>query len=82
MPVVSSNISSLPEVLGKAALLINPFNTAEISEAMEIALADEAVRVRLSALSKEQALKFSWAKTAQEYLELFKELHEENNDKK
>ena len=82
LPTVSSNVSSLPEVLGRAALLIDPFNIAEISEAMEIALTDEVIRARLITLGKEQALKFSWAKTAQEYLELFQELHEENNDKK
>ncbi len=82
LPTVSSNVSSLPEVLGKAALLIDPFNVAEISEAMEIALTDELIRARLIALGKEQVLKFSWKKTAQEYLELFKELHEEDNGKK
>lgn len=82
LPTVSSNVSSLPELLGKAALLVDPFNIKEISDAMEIALTDEAVRSRLVTLGKEQALTFSWLKTAQEYLELFKELHEEGNDKK
>ena len=82
LPTVSSNISSLPEVLGKAALLINPFSTTEISEAMEIALTDEVIRVRLINLGREQELKFSWEQTAREYLELFQDLHEENNDKK
>lgn len=82
LPTVSSNISSLPEVLGKAAILIDPFNVAEISDAIEIALTDEAIRARLINLGKAQALTFFWEKTAREYLELFKELHEEGNDKK
>ncbi len=82
LPTVSSNVSSLPEVLGKAAILVDPYNTAEISDAIEIALTDEVMRTRLISLGKERAQTFSWEKTAQAYLELFKELHEEGNDKK
>ena len=77
LPVVSSNVSSLPEVLGKAALLVNPFRQSEIAEAMHLALTDKPLRQRLISLGREQVEKFSWAKTAQEYIRIFSEYHAE-----
>jgi glycosyltransferase involved in cell wall biosynthesis len=76
VPVVSSNISSLPEVLGSAALLVNPFRVEDISEALELILTDNNLRTKLIVDGKEQAALFTWKKAAQRYLELFKELDE------
>jgi len=72
LPVVCSNVSSLPEVVGDAALMINPFRTEEISKALEIILTDEKVRQRLIDSGYERARLFSWDKAAKEYLELFR----------
>jgi glycosyltransferase involved in cell wall biosynthesis len=62
-PVITSNISSLPEVAGDAAILINPYNTDEITEAMQAIATDSGLRSRLRTLSLNQASHFSWEKT-------------------
>jgi glycosyltransferase involved in cell wall biosynthesis len=76
LPVICSNISSLPEVVGDAALMINPFEIREITNALEIILSDEALRQSFIKKGYTRALMFTWEKTAQEYLEVFKELHD------
>lgn len=62
-PVITSNLSSLPEVAGDAAILINPYNTREITEAMQIIVTDSQLRDRLSAQGMIRANQFSWEKT-------------------
>ena len=74
LPVVSSNVSSLPEVLGNAALLVNPFKSEDIKEALILALLDQKLRASLIAQGKLRASLFSWENTAKEYLELFASL--------
>jgi len=74
LPVVASSTSSLPEVVGQAALLVNPYKTGEIIEALKIALTDQVIRERLQTAGPQRALNFSWEKTAREYLQLFKEM--------
>ncbi len=62
-PVITSNLSSLPEVAGEAAILINPYNTAEITDAMRIIAEDREVRSHLSSQGINRANQFSWEKT-------------------
>ncbi|MDB9331823.1 glycosyltransferase family 1 protein [Nodularia spumigena CS-591/04] len=62
-PVITSNLSSLPEVAGEAAILINPYIIAEITAAMQMIAEDMAVRSHLSTLSIKRANQFSWEKT-------------------
>jgi glycosyltransferase involved in cell wall biosynthesis len=76
VPVVSSNVSSLPEVLGSAALLVNPYRPEDISEALELILTDNNLRTKLIADGRKQAALFTWEKAAHAYLELFKKLDE------
>jgi glycosyltransferase involved in cell wall biosynthesis len=59
-PVVTSKISSLPEVVGDAALTVDPYNVDEIAEAMKSVLVDEALRNRLTELGRAQAKRFVW----------------------
>lgn len=59
-PVVTSNASSLPEVVGNAAVLVNPENVFEIMRALHRVLLDQPLRERLKARSYEQAQRFSW----------------------
>ena len=61
--VITSNLASLPEITGEAAILINPHHTAAITSAMETLAQDTNLRSHLSNLSLQQAQKFSWAKT-------------------
>lgn len=74
LPVVCSNVSSLPEVVGSAALMINPFKPEEIVTAIIMILNDASLRQNLTAKGFAQIKKFSWEKTAEEYLKVFKEL--------
>ena len=62
-PVITSNLASLPELTGDAAILIDPYNTAAITSAMEEIGKDSVMRSELSRLSLQQARKFSWQKT-------------------
>jgi glycosyltransferase involved in cell wall biosynthesis len=61
-PVVTSKISSLPEVVGDAALTIDPYSTEEIALAMKTLFQDEGLRARLSSSGRERARLFSWEK--------------------
>ena len=72
-PVVCSNTSSLPEVAGDAALLIDPLDTAALAEALRRALSDPALAADLRARGLTQALRFSWAQTATATLALYRE---------
>lgn len=62
-PVITSNLSSLPEVAGDAALLVNPYNTGEITAAMQTIATDSKLRSHLSSLGLSRANSFSWVKT-------------------
>ncbi len=72
-PVITSNLSSLPEVAGEAALLVNPYQVAEITAAMSAIAEDEKLRSRLKTLGLERAQQFSWAKTAEATKEVLKQ---------
>lgn len=62
-PVITANISSLPEVVGDAAILVNPNNTKEMTEAMQMLANDLNLRSHFRTLSLQQASQFSWEKT-------------------
>ncbi|MBW4644600.1 MAG: glycosyltransferase family 4 protein [Goleter apudmare HA4340-LM2] len=62
-PVITSNLSSLPEVAGDAAILINPYNTGEITAAMQAIATDSGLRSHLSVQGITRANQFSWEKT-------------------
>ena len=70
-PVITSNLSSMPEVAGDAALLVNPYDVKEISEAMGRLLQDEGLRENLRLKGTERVKLFSWEKTARETLKVF-----------
>jgi len=67
-PVVTSNVSSLPEVVGSAAVLVNPENVFEIMRALHRVLTDKAIRDRLKERGYQQAVKFSWEVSVQRIL--------------
>ena len=73
-PVVTSNTSSLPEVTGNAALLVNPENVFEIQRALQRALLDSALRVRMKQRGIEQAQRFSWETSVARILQVYREV--------
>jgi len=70
-PVVTSNISSLPEVAGKAALLVNPESTEEIAEGIRKMIEDKEFREKMVSAGFKQASKFGWEKTARETIKAY-----------
>lgn len=74
LPVIASNVSSLPEVLGDSAILINPDKNEEIFQAMKVLLSNQVLKDSLIKKGYIQANKFIWENTARKYLEVFKNL--------
>ncbi|MFA6521065.1 MAG: glycosyltransferase family 1 protein [Candidatus Gracilibacteria bacterium] len=73
-PVICSNISSLPEVCGNAALMFNPNSVDELKSAIEKLLADEKLRAELKEKGLLHAKNFTWQKTAEKTLSVLKKL--------
>ncbi|MGA9642482.1 MAG: glycosyltransferase family 1 protein [Terriglobales bacterium] len=73
-PVVTSNTSSLPEVVGNAALMVNPENVFEIKRALQQALLDSELRERMKERGYEQAQRFSWTSSVARILEIYREV--------
>lgn len=64
-PVITSTVSSLPEVVGNAALLVDPYNATEIASAIAQLQTDAILRTTLIKRGWQRVQKFSWTKTAQ-----------------
>ena len=79
IPIICSNVGSLPEVAGNAALFFDPYNIDEIAATM-LKIADNPdLRRELAKLGYEQAAKFTDSDTMiNEYIEIFEEAMEEN----
>jgi len=69
-PVVTANTTSLPEVAGEAALLVNPFNIDNIAQAIEKILTDKDLSQSLSQKGIVRVQEFSWKKTANKTLNI------------
>jgi glycosyltransferase involved in cell wall biosynthesis len=71
-PVVTSNTSSLPEVVGDAAVLVNPENVFEIMRGLHSALLDPALRSQMKQRSQAQVAKFSWETSVRQLLQTYR----------
>jgi glycosyltransferase involved in cell wall biosynthesis len=71
-PVITSNVSSLPEVAANAAVLIDPRSEAEISTALEQLMEDPDLRMRLRRAGMERAKHFSWRRVAERTIEAYR----------
>ncbi|MBQ9677956.1 MAG: glycosyltransferase family 4 protein [Prevotella sp.] len=76
-PVITSNTSSMPEIGGPDAILINPESSDEIAAMMLRLETDEAFYQRQKAIGLERAKLFSWKKTAENLLQLYHEVYQE-----
>jgi glycosyltransferase involved in cell wall biosynthesis len=74
LPCVLSTSSSLPEVAGDAALLVDPRSTAGLADAIQRVAGDAELAGRLRTLGAERAATFSWATTAEKTLEVYRSL--------
>ena len=73
-PVVTSNTSSLPEVVGSAAVLVNPENVFDIMRALHRVLLDQPLRERLKRAGYEQSLAFAWEPSVKRILQVYEEV--------
>lgn len=65
VPVITSNNSSLAEIAGDAAILVDPYNVEEISDAIQTVLSDNNIRDNIIKKGSERAKKFSWKNVAE-----------------
>jgi glycosyltransferase involved in cell wall biosynthesis len=73
-PVVTSNVSSLPEVVGNAAVLVNPENVFEIMRALHRVLTDQGLRDRMKERGYQQAMRFSWEISVRRVLDVYRQV--------
>jgi len=78
VPVITSNTSSMPEIAGDAALIIDPYKPEEITAAMIQLTTDNTLRVSNIKLGFEQAALFSWKAMAENVLKIYQEIGPQN----
>ncbi|MCP4265409.1 MAG: glycosyltransferase family 4 protein, partial [Candidatus Brocadiaceae bacterium] len=73
VPVITSNTSSLPEVIGDAGIMVDPTDVNSLSDAMCKVLKDKELRLRMRNMGLERSKLFSWEKAAREILGIYDE---------
>ena len=74
VPIITSNVSSMPEVAGDAALLVDPRSPAEIAAALERLLESPDLRAALARHGRSLAQRYTWENCARQSLEFFRSL--------
>ncbi len=75
-PVVTSNTSSLPEVVGDAAILIDPHNVQDIADALMRTISDSRLQEELRQKGYAQAQRYTWEQAARKMLEMYQKVFE------
>jgi len=73
-PVLTSSVTSMPEVAGDAAILVDPTSVDEIREGLERLCMDAELRTRLKERGQQQAERFSWERTARQTVDVYNEV--------
>ena len=73
-PVVTSNVSSLPEVVGEAAVMVNPESVFDIARGLREVLLDDEIRARCIDRGYRQLARFSWQRNAEQVLDTYREI--------
>jgi glycosyltransferase involved in cell wall biosynthesis len=73
-PVISSNLSSIPEVVGDAAIMVDPYSTDEIADAMYEVLTDDELKHSMIEKGIKRSELFNWEKSAKEILGVYEEV--------
>jgi len=76
-PVLSSRVASIPEVLGEAAVLVDPGSTDRIAEGILLLLANSRLRAELRTRGLQQASRFTWRKAARSLVDVFSDAVEQ-----
>jgi len=75
-PVITSNVSSMPEAGGDAAIYVDPEDVSDIAEKIVKVISDKKLRNEMIEKGKKQVKKFSWEKAAKETMEVLKQVNE------
>ena len=73
VPIIAANTTAIPEILGKAGLLFDPHNTEDLTKKIVEVIVNNKIRKELIKKGKNRVKSFSWKKTAEETLKVFKE---------
>lgn len=73
-PIIAANNSSLPEVLEGAGILVDPYNLEDIADSMRLLIENDKIRMGLSQAGLKRSADFSWDKSAQRVLEIYREI--------
>lgn len=73
-PVITSNTSSLPEVVGEAAIMVNPYDIEELTKAMYEVLTNNELKLKMKKQGLERAKMFSWGKSAREHVSIYEKV--------
>ena len=73
-PVITSNVSSLPEVVGKAALTVDPYDTLALAETIMKVLTDDSLRDELSRKGLQHSQKYNWQDIAEQILQVYRDV--------
>jgi len=74
VPVVCSSTSSLPEIAGRAAVMVDPLDVSQLARALERVLGDSDLRASMRQEGLKQAARFSWERTAKETLAVYRQV--------
>ena len=78
VPVITSNVSSLPEVVGDAGITVNPLDVNKLAEAMGSVLNSNTLREEMSQKGLKRASQFNWENTAAETLKVYESVVKES----
>jgi len=73
-PVIAGNKTSIPEVVGDAGLLVDPYDIDALADAMQKLLSDDSLRNALKQKGSERVKAFSWSRTARQTLDIFERI--------
>ncbi|MCJ7668150.1 MAG: glycosyltransferase family 4 protein, partial [Anaerolineae bacterium] len=74
VPAISSSTSSLPEIAGQAAVMVDPLDLSQLARALERVLGDSNLRASMREEGLKQAARFSWERTAKETLAVYRQV--------
>lgn len=73
-PVITSNVSSLPEVVGEAGIMVDPYDTSALADAMATILCDDSLAQDLRRRGQQRARQFTWQRCVQETLSVYRKV--------
>jgi len=81
IPVIASRRASLPEVVGEAGILVDPYDPGDIARAIEKVLTEPGTAEKYTELGLERAKKFTWENTARSTVDIYRKLYQRSDNR-